>query len=203
MDIYFSPLACSLASRIVVYEAGLEANFDRVDGKAGRTASGQDYKAINPMLQVPALRTDDGAILIENAAILQYLADQRPESGLAPQGFARYQLQQWLSFISSELHKPVFTPLLSASFPPEAKAKAKESAAARFAILNEHLTGRDWLLDDFSIADAYLAAILNWNQAVRFDLSPYPAIQAYQARLATRPAVTKAMQEEFALYQAA
>ena len=203
MDIYFSPLACSLASRIVVYEAGLEANFDRVDGKAGRTASGLDYKAINPMLQVPALRTDDGAILIENAAILQYLADRRPESGLAPQGFARYQLQQWLSFISSELHKPVFTPLLSASFPPEAKTKAKESAAARFAILNEHLTGRDWLLDQFSIADAYLAAILNWNQAVRFDLSPYPAIQAYQARLATRPAVTKAMQEEFALYQAA
>ena len=203
MDIYFSPLACSLASRIVVYEAGLEANFDRVDGKAGRTASGQDYKAINPMLQVPALRTDDGEVLIENAAILQYLADQRPESGLAPQGFARYQLQQWLSFISSELHKPVFTPLLSASFPPEAKTKAKESAAARFAILDAHLTGRDWLLDNFSIADAYLAAILNWNQAVRFDLSPYPAIQAYQARLATRPAVTKAVQEEFALYQAA
>jgi glutathione S-transferase len=203
MDLYFSPLACSLASRIVAYEAGLDLNFDRVDSKAGRTASGQDYKAINPMLQVPALRTDDGVVLTENAAILQYLGDRRPGAGLAPGGDARYQLQKWLSFISSELHKLVFTPLLGAGFPDEAKAKARELAASRFALLNAHLQGRDWLLDDFSVADAYLAAILNWNQITRFDLSPYPAIQAYQARLATRPAVAKATQEEFALYQAA
>ena len=203
MDIYFSPLACSVASRIVVYELGLDATFDRVDTKAMRTASGKDYATINPKGLVPALRTDEGQVLTENAAILQYLADRRPEAGLAPAGFARYQLQQWLSFISSELHKPIFTPLLSPNFPPEAKAKAKDSASKALAYLNDHLTGRDWLLDDFSVADAYLAAVLNWNQVTRLDFGPYPAIQAYQARLLTRPAVGKAVSEELALYQAA
>ena len=182
MDVYFSPLACSLASRITLYESGQEAQFHRVDTKAGKTASGEDYRKINPKGLVPALRTDDGAVLTENGAILQYLADRRPASKLAPDGFARYQLQQWLSFIGSELHKWVFTPLLSPTHPAEGKAKAKEAAAERLAYLNDHLTGRDWLLDDFSV---------------------YPAIQAYQARLMTRPAVQKAVQEEFALFQPA
>jgi len=203
MDVYFSPLACSLASRITLYESGQEATFQRVDTRAGKTASGEDYRKINPKGLVPALRTDDGAVLTENAAILQYLADRRPESKLAPTGFGRYQLQQWLSFIGSELHKTVFTPLLSPTHPAEGKAKAKEAAAERLAYLNEHLTGRDWLLDDFSVADAYLAAVLNWNQAVKLDFSAYPAIQAYQARLMTRPAVQKAVGEEFALFQPA
>ena len=203
MDLYFSPLACSLASRITLYESGQEAQFHRVDTKAGKTASGEDYRKINPKGLVPALRTDDGAVLTENGAILQYLADRRPASKLAPDGFARYQLQQWLSFIGSELHKWVFTPLLSPTHPAEGKAKAKEAAAERLAYLNDHLTGRDWLLDDFSVADAYLAAVLNWNQAVKLDFSVYPAIQAYQARLMTRPAVQKAVQEEFALFQPA
>lgn len=203
MDVYFSPLACSLASRITLYESGQEAQFQRVDTRAGKTASGEDYRKINPKGLVPALRTDDGAVLTENAAILQYLADRRPEAKLAPGGFARYQLQQWLSFIGSELHKTVFTPLLSPTHSAEGKAKAREAAAERMAYLNEHLTGRDWLLDDFSVADAYLAAVLNWNQAVKLDFSIYPAIQAYQARLMTRPAVQKAVGEEFALYQPA
>ena len=203
MDVYFSPLACSLASRITLYESGQEAQFHRVDTKAGKTASGEDYRKINPKGLVPALRTDDGAVLTENGAILQYLADRRPASKLAPDGFARYQLQQWLSFIGSELHKWVFTPLLSPTHPAEGKAKAKEAAAERLAYLNDHLTGRDWLLDDFSVADAYLAAVLNWNQAVKLDFSVYPAIQAYQARLMTRPAVQKAVGEEFALFQPA
>jgi len=203
MDVYFSPLACSLASRITLYESGQEAQFHRVDTKAGKTASGEDYRKINPKGLVPALRTDDGAVLTENAAILQYLADQRPGSGLAPAGFARYQLQQWLSFIGSELHKSVFTPLLSPTWPAEGKAKAKDQAAERLAYLNDHLTGRDWLLDEFSVADAYLCAVLNWNQAVKLDFSIYPAIQAYQARLMTRPAVQKAASEEFALFQPA
>jgi glutathione S-transferase len=203
MDIYFSPLACSLASRITLYESGQDATFQKVDTKAGRTAAGEDYRKINPKGLVPALRTDDGAVLTENAAVLQYLADRKPETGLAPNGFARYQLQQWLSFIGSELHKNVFTPLLSPTWPADGKAKAKEEAAAKLAYLNAHLTGREWLLDDFSVADAYLAAVLNWNMAVKLDFTPYPAIQAYQARLAARPAVAKAMQEEFALFQPA
>jgi glutathione S-transferase len=203
MDVYFSPLACSLASRIAVYETGAEASFHRVDTRAGRTAAGEDYRAINPKGLVPALRTDDGAVLTENAAILQYIADRRPEAGLAPNGFGRYQLQQWLSYVGAELHKVVFQPLLSPSYPAEAKARAREAAPERLAYLNAHLTGRDWLLDDFSVADAYLAAVLNWNRAVQLDFSPYPAIQAYQARLAARPAVGKALGEELALYQAA
>ena len=203
MDIYFSPLACSLASRIAVYESGVPAVFHRVDTRAGRTDTGEDYRAINPKGLVPALRTDDGAVLTENAAILQYIADRRPEAGLAPSGFGRYELQQWLSYVGAELHKVVFQPLLSPAFPPEAKAKARDAAAERFAYLDAHLTGRDWLLDTFSVADAYLGAVLNWNQAVKFDLGPYPAIQAYQNRLAIRPAVGKALAEEFALFQPA
>lgn len=203
MDVYFSPLACSVASRIVVYETGQEAGFQRVDTHAGKTATGEDYLKINPKGLVPALRTDDGEVLTENVAILQYLADRKPEAGLAPGGVARYRLQQWLSFISSELHKGVFTPLLSPAYPAEAKAKAREEAAGWFAYLNDHLTGRDWLLDDFSVADAYLAAVLNWNQVTKFDFSAYPAIVAYQKRLMARPAVGKAMAEEFALYQPA
>lgn len=203
MDIYFSPLACSLASRIVLYEAGGEATFHRVDTKAGRTASGEDYRTINPKGLVPALRTDDGVVLTENAAILQYLADRYPHAVLAPSGFARYQLQQWLSFIGSELHKVVFSPLLSAGAPAEAKVAAKPAAAERLGYLDAHLTGREWLLDRFSVADAYLAAVLNWNRIVKLDFAPYPAIAAYQDRLARRPAVSKAMGEEFALFQPA
>ena len=203
MDVYYSPLACSLASRIALYEAGADAVFHRVDTKAGRTTSGEDYRRINPKGLVPAIRTDDGEVLTENAAILQYIADRHPDAGLAPSGFERYRLQQWLSFIGSELHKLVFTPLLSPTAPAESKARAKEDAASRLAYLDEHLTGREWLLDRFSVADAYLAAVLNWNRAVRLDFSAYPAINAYQDRLSQRPAVGRAMAEEFALFQPA
>jgi len=203
MDVYFSPLACSLASRIALYETGQSATFHRVDTKAGKTASGEDYRKINPKGLVPALRTDDGEVLTENAAILPYIADRTPDAGLAPTGFARYRLQQWLSFISAELHKAVFTPLLGKDFPPEAKAKAAADATPRLAYLNDHLTGRDWLLDAFSVADGYLCAVLNWNQAVKLDFGPYPAIRDFQARVMARPAVAKAVQEEFALYQPA
>ena len=203
MDLYFSPLACSLASRIAVYEAGGEANFHRVDTKAGRTADGADYRAINPKGLVPALRTDDGEVLTENAAILQYLAELYPDAGLAPAGFERHRLRQWLSFIGSELHKYVFTPLISPKTAPEARAVATEAAKDRFAYLNGHLQGREWLLDSFSVADAYLAAVLNWAQAVKFDLAAYPAVAAYRDRLQTRPAVARALGEEFALFQAA
>ncbi|HVI31717.1 glutathione binding-like protein [Phenylobacterium sp.] len=203
MDLYFSPLACSLASRIVVYEAGADAAFHRVDTKAGRTADGADYRRINPKGLVPALRTDEGEVLTENAAILQYLADRFPEAGLAPQGFERYRLQQWLSFIGSELHKYVFTLLLSPKFDEAAKALAREAAAERFAYLDEQLDGREYLLDSFTVADAYMAAVLNWAQAVKFDLAPYPNVVAYRDRVRARPAVARALGEEFALYQAA
>ena len=122
MDLYFSPLACSMASRIVIYEAGGEANFQRVDTKAGRTADGADYSKINPKGVVPALRTDDGEVLTENAAILQYLGDRFPDAGLAPAASTAALLQQWLSFIGTELHTGVFHALLSRAAGPDAKA---------------------------------------------------------------------------------
>jgi glutathione S-transferase len=203
MELYFSPLACSMASRIVLYETGTEASFQRVDTRAGRTARGEDYRAINPKGLVPALRTDDGEVLTENVAILPYLADLAPSAGLAPTGFQRHRLAQWLGFIATELHKQVFIPLLSPRYDEAGKATAREAAAPRLAYLDAHLAGREWLLDDFSVADAYLAVVLNWAGLVNLDLSPYPNVVAYQKRLAGRPSVARAMAEEFELYRAA
>jgi glutathione S-transferase len=203
MDLYFSPLSCPVSSRITLYEAGAEAKFHRVDTQSGRTADGGDYRLINPKGMVPALRTDDGQVLTENAAILQYIADRYPEAGLAPTGFARYRLQEWLSFIGTELHKLAFTPLLSPRHDAAAKALAKEYAADRFRFLDAHLEDRDWLLDGFSVADAYLAAILTWADHLKLDFAPYPHLAAYKDRLRARPAVARALGEEFALFQAA
>ena len=206
MELYFSPLACSLASRITVYEAGAEDQvaLKRVDTKARRTAEGDDYLAINPKGMVPALRTDTGEILTENAAILPFIADQYPQAGLAPvSGLERSRLAQWLSFIGSELHKTVFTPLLSPTANEGAKAYAREAAPARLAYLDAHLAGRDHLLDHFSVADAYLTAVLNWARFVGIDLKAWPAVAAYYARVTARPQVARAMQEEMGLFQAA
>lgn len=203
MDLYFSPLACSMASRIVIYEAGGEADFHRVDTKAGRTADGADYAKINPKGLVPALRTDEGEVLTENAAILQYLGDRFPDAGLAPDGFDRSLLQQWLSFIGTELHTGVFHLLFSPRAGPDAKAFAREEAANRLSYLDKHLEGRDWLLDRFTVADAYLAVVLNWAQFVNLDLSPYAQVAAFLARAKARPTIARAFGEEMALFQAA
>ena len=201
MDIFFSPLACSMASRIVVYEAGAEANFILVDTKAGKTADGGDYRKINPKGLVPAIRTDEGEVLTENAAVLQYLGDRFPQSGLAPTGFDRSLLQQWLSFVGTELHSGVFHALFSGA--DGAKAFAREEAVKRLSYLNDHLDGRDWLLDRFTVADAYLAVVLNWAAFVKLDLSPYPNVEAFLDRAKARPSIAKALSEEFALFQAA
>jgi glutathione S-transferase len=204
MDVYYSPLACSIGARISLYEAGAPASFHRVDTKTGRTAEGADYRTVNPKGLVPAIRTDDGEVLTENAAILQYIADQHPDAGLAPAGgMERYRLQQWLSFVGSELHKVVFTPLLSPKADDAAKARAREAAAERLAYLDGELEGRAFLLDRFSVADAYLTAVLNWAQFVRLDLKASPNVAAYYARMAARPAVARALKEELGLFQAA
>ena len=132
MELYFAPLACSLATRIALYEADAEAEFTRVDTKTKRVADGSDFFAVNPMGQVPVLRTDDGALLTENPAVLQYVADRYPRSRLAPQGgFERYGLQQWLNFITSELHKVVFIPLLDPKAPEGAKSFAGQKVIWR------------------------------------------------------------------------
>ncbi|CAN5479106.1 glutathione binding-like protein [soil metagenome] len=206
MDLYFSPLACSLASRITVYEAGAEGSvaLRQVDTKTQKTADGADYRAINAKGMVPALRTDSGDILTENAAILPFLADQFPAANLAPTGgIERSRLSQWLSFIGSELHKSVFTPLLSPKANDGAKTYARETAASRLAYLDAHLEGRDYLLDRFSVADAYLTAVLNWAQFVGIDLKTWPSVAAYYARVTARPHVARAMREEMGLFQAA
>ena len=205
MDLYFSPLACSMATRIALYEIGETANFIEVDPKTKTVlADGGDFRAINPLGYVPVMRTDDGAILTENAAILQHVAERFPESELgAKPGLERSQLQQWLCFIGTELHKGLFTALLDRKAPAEVKAWTLEKYLSRLSYLNTRLEGRDYLLDHFSVADAYLVTVLNWSQATpMLNFAAYPAVTAYLKRLRQRPSVAKAMAEEVTLFQA-
>jgi glutathione S-transferase len=203
MDLFFSPLACAMASRIVLDEAGGTARFIQVDTKAGRTVDGQDFLKINPKGLVPTLRTDEGEILTENAAILQYLGELYPQSGLLPSGFDRHLVRQWLSFVGTELHTGVFHALFKAEAGPDAKAFARHEAKGRLGYLNDHLDGREWLLDRFTVADAYLVVVLNWAQFVNLDLSPYPNVAAYLERARERPSIARAINEEARLLQPA
>jgi glutathione S-transferase len=203
MDLYFSPLACSMATRIALYEAGANAGFIQVDTRSKRVDDGGDFLAINSMGQVPVLRTDTGELLTENAAVLQYVADRFPSSGLAPQGgVERYRLQQWLNFTTSELHKVVFVPLLDPKASDGAKTYAREKAPQRLAHLAKHLEGREFVLDRFTIADAYLVTVLNWGRYSGVDLAEWPAVHAYYHRMLERPSVAQALSEEIALYKA-
>jgi glutathione S-transferase len=191
-----------MATRIALYEAGADARFLQVDLKAKRTADGSDFLAVNPMGQVPVLRTNAGELLRENPVVLQYTADQYPAAGLAPDaGMPRYRLQQWLSFIGTELHKQVFVPLLDTNSPDGAKLLARDKAELRLAYLAAHLDGRGYLLDRFTVADAYLVTVLNWAKFVAVDLSVRPVVQAYVDRLLARPSVARALAEELALHQ--
>ena len=200
MDLYFAPLACSMATRIALYEAGADARYIYRD-RAKRLPDGADFLQINPLGMVPTLRTDEGDLLTENSAILQYVAARFPAANLAPtNGIERARLQQWLSFIGTELHKAVFIPLLDKKAPAEAKAYAATLADARFGVLAKHLAGREFLLDAFSIADAYLTTVLNWTRAVPIDLSRWPAVKEYHARMRKRPSIARAWDEELALY---
>jgi glutathione S-transferase len=205
MDLYFSPLACSMATRIAFYEAGHDANYLEVDPQTKRVqADGTDFYAINPLGLVPTLRSDDGTILTENAAILQYVADRLPDSRIgARDGIERAKLQQWLCFIGTELHKGLFAPLLSKTAPAEAKAYALEKGLSRLDYLNNYLKEREFLLDHFSVADAYLVTVINWTMAIPpIDLAKWPNIKAYYDRTRARPSVAKALAEEFSLYKA-
>jgi glutathione S-transferase len=200
VNLYFSPLACSLATRISLYEAGADAEYTRVDTRAKRVADGSDFRKINPMGQVPVLATDEGALLTENSAVLQYVAGRFPQ--LAPAaGIERSRLQQWLSFIGTELHKAVFVPLLDPNAPDAVKAYARDKVALRLGILQEHLAGREFVLDRFTVADAYLVTVLNWAGVTGVDLGQWPAVRDYHQRLQKRPSVAKALGEEFVMYQ--
>jgi len=201
MKLYYSPLACSMATRIACYEAAVPADFVEVDPHTKRTLDGADYRAVHPLALVPALHTDDGAVLTENAAILQYVADRVPAAELAPRdGFERSRLHQWLCFIGTELHKGLFAPLLDKQAPEGAKAYALEKGTARLDFLDAHLRDRAFLLDRFSVADAYLVTVLTWSIVTPVDLKRWPAVAAYVSRLQQRPSVARAIAEERPLY---
>jgi glutathione S-transferase len=201
MQLYFSPLSCSMATRIALYEAAAAATYTEVDPKTKLTRDGEDFRRIHPLGLVPTLRTDEGEILTENAAILQYVARRHPQANLAPvDELGLTRLQQWLCFIGTELHKALFAPLLDPKAPEGAKAYALEKGTSRLGFVNTHLTGREFLLERFSIADAYLFTVLHWSVATPVDLKKWPALTAYFGRLRERPSIARALAEEKVLY---
>jgi glutathione S-transferase len=205
MDLYFSPLACSLATRIALYEAGAEANYLEVDPKTKIVQNdGSNFREVNPLGLVPTLRTDDGLVLTENAAILQYVADRFPQAGIATgPGMDRSRLHQWLCFIGTELHKGLFVPVLDKNAPPEMKAYVLGKNLSRLDHLENYLKGRKFLLDHFSVADAYLVTVINWTMATPpIELTKWPVVKAYHERLRARPSIARAVAEEFKLHQA-
>jgi glutathione S-transferase len=205
MDLYFSPLACSMATRIALYEAGAEANYLEVDPKTKVVQSdGSDFRQVNPLGLVPTLRTDDGQVLTENAAILQYVADRFPEARMSSgPGFERSRLHQWLNFIASELHKGLFSTMLDRKAPAEVKAYILTKGLPRLDHLDHYLEGREFLLDRFTVADAYLVTAINWSLATpQIELTKWPAVKSYYERLRARASVARAMGEELELYKA-
>jgi glutathione S-transferase len=196
MKLFYSPGACSLSPHIVSREAGLPLELVKVDLKAKKYDGGGDYLKINSKGYVPALQLDSGQVLTEGPAIVQFLADQKPDTRLAPKSgsFERYQLQQWLNFITSELHKG-FSPLFKPNTPDEYK---------RIEWLDKQLDGKDYLMGNtFSVADAYAFTVLSWTKPLQFDLSRWPNVTAYLARVGARPKVQEALRSEGLLKQAA
>lgn len=198
MKLYYSPGACSLSPHIVAGEAGIPIELEKVNLAEHKTESGQDFLAVNPKGYVPALRLDDGNILTEGPAIVQYLADQRPASGLAPAAgtFERYKLQEWLNFIGTELHKN-FGPLFNKASSDDAKNTARANITKRLGYLNDQLASRHYLLgNNFSVADAYAFTIVNWTKFVGIDLKAFPNVGAYMGRVAARPKVQETLKSE-------
>lgn len=203
MKLYFAPGACSLSPHIVVHEAGLAARvaLEKVDLRKHVTATGADYFAINPKGYVPALELDDGSVLTEGPVIVQYLADQAPQSGLAPAhgSMDRYRLQEMLNFISTEIHK-AWSPLWNKAASPDIHAASRAAIDKRFGNLKAVLGAHPHLMGDaFSVADAYLFTLSNWGQWTGVDLGQWPWIAAHHARVAARPSVIAALAAERAL----
>jgi glutathione S-transferase len=198
MKLYYSPGACSLSPHIVAREAGLPLTLIRVDTKSKKTAAGDDYLVINGKGYVPLLELDDGTRLTEGPAIVQYLADRVPQKQLAPANgtMERYKLQEWLNFITSEIHKQ-FSPLFDATMPDEMKTRQRDKLAGRFDWLAVQLGDRDYLMGaTFTVADAYLFTVLNWTQWTGIDRSRWPVLDRYVARVAARPEVQDALRAE-------
>jgi glutathione S-transferase len=199
MKLYYAPGACSLSPHIVLREAGLSADLEQVDLRAKKTKGGSDYTSINPKGQVPALILDDGQLLTEGPAIVQYLADQKPDSGLAPRNgtVERYRLQEWLNFITSELHKS-FGALFQPTTPDDYKSIARDNVVRRFAFVDQQLgRGGPYLMgSQFTVADAYLYVMCTWAGFMKIDLGQWPNLNAYAARVGERPRVKETMREE-------
>ncbi|MCS3421406.1 glutathione S-transferase [Pseudomonas sp. BIGb0450] len=198
MKLYFSPNACSLASHIVLRELALPFELIRVDNQKKLTADGDDFLQINPKGYVAALQLDNGEVLTEGAAILQYLADQVPAAGLAPVNgsWERVRLQEWLNFVSSEIHGGLGV-LFKDAIPDDVKALFKATLFKRFAILVQTLERQDYLLGaQYSVADAYLFVVLRWAGFFDIDLQQWPALAKFQQRIGERPAVIAALAAE-------
>ena len=198
LKLYYVPGTCALCPHIVLHEAGVSFTTEKVNPKDKTTESGQDYNAINPKGYVPALVMNNGELLTEAAVIVQYLADLVPDKKLAPLAgtLERYRLQEWLNFVSSEIHKG-FSPLLHPRVPEETKTVFKERLAGRLNIAAKALENKDYLMGKtFTVADAYLYTVLRWSPRMNVDLSPWPALKDYMERIAARPAVKAAMAEE-------
>lgn len=198
MKLYYSPGACSLSPHIVLREAGLAFEPVLAPTKTHKLPDGSDYYAINPLGYVPMLELDDGTRLREGPAIIQYIADQVPTKNLAPANgtLPRYRLQEWLTFIGTEIHKQ-FSPLFNPAIPEEAKQVFRDKLAQRFEFVDGQLEGRDYLMGDhFGVADAYLFTVSNWAKPMNIDLSQRKNLLAWRERVAARPAVQEAMKVE-------
>jgi glutathione S-transferase len=198
MKLYYFSGACSLSPHIALLEAGLPFTMVKINSKTKKTESGEDYLAVNSKGAVPALQLDDGRVLTEGPAIVQYIADQKPESGLAPRAgtFERYQLMEILNYITSEVHKS-FSPLFNPASSAETKEAFTTLLGKKFDWLSGFLGKKPYLMGDtFTVADGYLFTVLNWTAHVKIDLSKWPVLADFQARIAKRPKVQEAMKAE-------
>ena len=205
MKLYYSPGACSLSPHIVAHELGAALSIEKVDTKTKRTETGRDYWQINPKGYVPALELDNGEVLTEGPAIVQYLADQKGNTQLAPANgtLARARLQEMLNYITSEIHK-TYSPLFKDDTPEATREERKAYLQRRYEYIERILAKQQWLLGDhFTVADAYLFTVTRWAAAVKLDLSGYPALLAFQERIAKRPGVQAAMLSEGLIKQKA
>ena len=198
MKLYYAPGACSLAPHIVAREAGLSPDLEKVDLANRTTASGRSFLEINPKGYVPALQVQDGTVMTEVSALIQYLADQAPQAGLIPAVGTpeRYKVLEWIGFISTEIHKG-FGPLWNPTTPDAVKQATKERLFQRFAYLDQQLDGRSYLTGErFTVADAYLFVVVNWTNFHGLSLGDYPNLAAFMERVAARPKVQEALQAE-------
>jgi glutathione S-transferase len=196
--LYYSPGACSFSPHVALREAGLPFVLERVDLRTKKTASGDDFAAMNAKGYVPALRLPSGELLTEGPAIVQWIADRAPEKNLAfePGTLERARVQEWLTFIGTELHKS-FSPLFDRTASDDAKTAAKNRIAKRFAFTADHLEGKSFLVGErFTVADGYLLTVLQWTTFVGIDLEAWPALAAFRARMLERASVKEALAAE-------